>query len=384
MNRQNLLHSPFSLKNLTLRNRITMAPLFLGYANPDGTVNSLILDHYREMAASGASLIVVENAAVDPKGMGSPFTLRVDEERFLLGLSGLAKTIHQQGALAFQQINHVGRYAFGTDKIAPSPFETYQVVPREMTSGDMEQVTRAFVTGALRVKEAGFDGVEIHGGTGYLLVQFLSPRTNRRTDAFGGSLENRMRFPLQVVEAVMAAVGPEFPVGYRFLADEWLPEGLHPEETTVYARELEKRGVAYLSVMAGTYDSFFLPEYLQAERKEGYMASFAGRIKEVVPKTPVIAAGRIQTPETAERILEEGKADLVGLARVLLADPLWPKKAEGLVQEPLVSCEPTCSLCQKRVFSGKPAFLLPLGQGQTKKILNADRGEAGGNLTKNI
>ena len=369
MNRQNLLHSSFSLKNLTLRNRITMAPLFLGYANPDGTVNSLILDHYQEMAASGASLIVVENAAVDPKGMGSPFTLRVDEERFLLGLSGLAKTIHQQGALAFQQINHVGRYAFGTDKIAPSPFETYQVVPREMTSGDMEQVTRAFVTGALRVKEAGFDGVEIHGGTGYLLVQFLSPRTNRRTDAFGGSLENRMRFPLQVVEAVMAAVGPEFPVGYRFLADEWLPEGLHPEETTVYARELEKRGVAYLSVMAGTYDSFFLPEYLQAERKEGYMASFAGRIKEVVPKTPVIAAGRIQTPETAERILEEGKADLVGLARVLLADPLWPKKAEGLVQEPLVSCEPTCSLCQKRVFSGKPGFCSHWDKDKQKKFL---------------
>jgi 2,4-dienoyl-CoA reductase-like NADH-dependent reductase (Old Yellow Enzyme family) len=369
MNRHNILHSPFSLKNLTLKNRITMAPLFLGYANPDGTVNSLILDHYQEMAASGASLIVVENAAVDPKGMGSPFTLRVDEGRFLLGLSGLAKTIHLQGALAFQQINHVGRYAFGTDKIAPSPLETYRVVPREMTSGDMDQVVQAFVTGALRVKEAGFDGVEIHGGTGYLLVQFLSPRTNSRTDAYGGSLENRMRFPLQVVEAVMAAVGPEFPVGYRFLADEWLPEGLHPEETTVYARELEKRGVAYLSVMAGTYDSLFLPEYLQAERKEGYMASFAGRIKEVVPRTPVIAAGRIQTPETAERILEEGKADLIGLARVLLADPLWPKKAEGLVQEPLVACEPTCSLCQKRVFSGKPAFCSHWDKDKQRKFL---------------
>ena len=369
MNSQTLLLSPFSIKNLTLKNRITMAPLFLGYANPDGTVNSLILDHYQEMAASGASLIVVENAAVDPQGMGSPFTLRVDEERFLPGLSGLAKTIHRQGALAFQQINHAGRYAFGTDKIAPSPFETYRVVPREMTPGDMDQVTRAFVTGALRVKEAGFDGVELHGGTGYLLVQFLSPRTNRRTDAYGGPLENRMRFPLQVVDAVLAAVGPDFPVGYRFLADEWLPDGLHPEETTVYARELEKRGVAYLSVMAGTYDSFFLPEYLQAERKEGYLASFAGRIREVVPKTPVIAAGRIQNPEKAERILKEGKADLIGLARVLLADPLWPKKAEGLVQEPLVSCEPTCSLCLKRVMGGKPAFCSHWDKDKQKKFL---------------
>jgi len=369
MNRQNFLHSPFSLNNLTLKNRITMAPLFLGYANPEGTVNSLILDHYQEMAASGASLIVVENAAVDPKGMGSPFTLRVDEGRFLPGLSGLAKTIHRQGALAFLQINHAGRYAYGTDKIAPSPFETYRVVPREMTPGDMDQVTRAFVTGALRVKEAGFDGVELHGGTGYLLVQFLSPRTNQRTDAFGGPLENRMRFPLQVVDAVLAAVGPEFPVGYRFLADEWLPEGLHPEETTLYAQALEKRGVAYLSVMAGTYDSFFLPEYLEAERKEGYMASFAGRIKAVVPKTPVIAAGRIQTPESAERILEEGKADLIGLARVLLADPLWPKKAEGLVSEPLVSCEPTCSLCLKRVMGGKPAFCSHWAKDKQKKFL---------------
>jgi 2,4-dienoyl-CoA reductase-like NADH-dependent reductase (Old Yellow Enzyme family) len=379
MNRQNLLLSPLSIKNLHLKNRITMAPLFLGYANPDGTVNSLILDHYQEMAASGASLIVVENAAVDPKGLGSPFTLRVDKGRFLLGLSGLAKTIHQQGALAILQINHAGRYAYGTDKIAPSPFETYQVVPREMTPGDIDQVTRAFVTGALRVKEAGFDGVELHGGTGYLLVQFLSPRTNQRTDAYGGPLENRMRFPLQVVDAVLGAVGPDFPVGYRFLADEWLPEGLHPEETTVYARELEKRGLAYLSVMAGTYDSFFLPEYLEAERKEGYMASFAGRIKAVVPKTPVIAAGRIQTPETAERILREGKADLIGLARVLLADPLWPKKAEGLVQEPLVSCEPTCSLCLKRVMGGKPAFCSHWDRDKQKKFL-ARIGEKSGEI----
>jgi 2,4-dienoyl-CoA reductase (NADPH2) len=336
---------------------------------------------YQEMAASGASLIVVENAAVDPKGLGSLFTLRVDKERFLLGLSGLAKTIHQQGALAFLQINHAGRYAYGTNKIAPSPFETYQVVPREMTPGDLDQVTRAFVTGALRVKEAGFDGVELHGGTGYLLVQFLSPRTNQRTDAYGGPLENRMRFPLQVVDAVLAAVGPDFPVGYRFLADEWLPEGLHPEETTVYAQELEKRGVAYLSVMAGTYDSFFLPEYLKAEKEEGYMASFAGQIKEVVPKTPVIAAGRIQTPETAERILEDGKADLIGLARVLLADPLWPKKAEGLVQEPLVSCEPTCSLCLKRVIGGKPAFCSHRDKDKQKKFL-ARIGEKPGEAEK--
>lgn len=364
-----MLFTPFQIKNLTLKNRITMAPLFLGYANPDGTVNSLILDHYQEMADSGVALIVVENVAVDPLGLGSPFSMRIDEERFLSGLSGLAKTIQQSGALAILQINHAGRYAYGSAKIAPSAIETNQVVPREMNQADIDQIIKAYVTAAVRVKEAGFDGVEIHGGTGYLIVQFLSPRTNKRTDAYGGPQENRMRFPLRLVEAVMEAVGPDFPVGYRFLADEWLPDGLHLEETSLYARELEKRGVAYLSVMAGTYDSFFLPENLQAEKKEGYMVSFAEQIKKTLSRTPVITAGRLQSPDTANRILEEKKADLIGLARVLLADPLWPKKAQGILTEPIVSCEATCSLCMKRVFSGKPAFCSQWDRARQKGFL---------------
>lgn len=363
------LLSPIQIKGLTLKNRITMAPLFLGYANPDGTVNSLILDHYQEMAASGVSLVVVENVAVDPLGLGSPFTMRIDEERFLFGLSGLAKTIHQQGALAFLQINHAGRYAYGSDKIAPSPIETSKVTPREMTGEDIEQVIAAYVAGAKRVQEAGFDGVELHGGTGYLMVQFLSSRTNKRTDSYGGSLENRMRFPLQVVDAVLKAVGPDFPVGYRFLADEWLPDGLHLEETIPYALELEKRGLAYLSVMAGTYDSFFSPEYLKEEKKEGYMVPFASRIKAALSRIPVITAGRIQTPATANCIIEDKQADLIGLARVLLADPLWPKKAQGLVQEPFVSCEHTCTLCMKRVMKGKPVFCSQWNKSRQKQFL---------------
>ena len=136
------------------------------------------------------------------------------------------------------------------------------------------------------MKEAGFDGVEIHGGTGYLNVQFLSARTNYREDEYGEALENRMRFPLQVVDAVLAAVEKDYPVGYRFLADEWLPEGLHREETIPLAEELEKRDITYFSVMAGTYDSFFVPESLAKERSEGYMTHFAGAIKKAVTKIP--------------------------------------------------------------------------------------------------
>lgn len=370
MSETSVLFAPIEIKGMRLKNRITMAPLFLGYANPDGTVSRLLLDHYREMAASGASLIVVENAAVDPRGLGSPFTLRVDDDRYLSGLRELSQSIHQAGALAILQINHAGRYAYLRERLAPSPHKTGDVIPREMTVEDIRYAVDAYASGARRVKESGFDGVEIHGGTGYLIVQFLSSRTNQRKDAYGGPLPNRMGFALEVVEAVQRAVGDTFPVGYRFLADEELPEGLHPGETTVFAKELGRRGIAYLSVMAGTYDSFFLPQYTEKEKHEGYMVSYAGIVKRSVPDTPIIAAGRIQRPETAIHVLEDGNADLVGLARVLLADPLWPKKAKGKVSGPIVPCEPTCSLCMKRVMKGKPAYCSQWSKERRESFLN--------------
>jgi 2,4-dienoyl-CoA reductase (NADPH2) len=351
------LFSPLKTRGVVFKNRIMMTPLYLGYAGTDGSVSPLLLDHYREMAASGAAAIVVEHTAVDPSGLGSPFMLRVDDQRFIPGLSSLAKTIQAEGALAFLQLNHTGRYAFTPERLAPSPVKTGNVVPKEMTQKDIEQVVRAFAAGAGRARDAGFDGVELHGGTGYLIAQFLSPRTNLRTDQYGGSLENRMRFPLEVVDAVLEEVGQDYPVGYRFLADEWLPDGLHLEETAAYARKLENRRVAYLSVMAGTHDAFVLPEYQQREKEEAYMVNFAAEIKKAVSeKTPIVTAGRIQSPETAERILKDGMADLIGLARVLLADPLWPQKARGTAAGPIIACEPTCSLCTQMAMKGRPSF----------------------------
>jgi 2,4-dienoyl-CoA reductase (NADPH2) len=351
-----LLFQPYTIQGLNLKNRITMAPLFLGYGEADGRVSPLLLDHYREMAASGVAMVVVENAAVHETGLGSPLVIRTDHDRYLPGLAQLAQAIQEAGALAILQINHAGRYAYTPERLAPSEFITGGITPKAMSSDDLELMVAAYASAASRVREAGFDGVEIHGGTGYLLVQFLSHRTNQRTDDFGGSLENRMRFPVQVVEAVRKAVGSGYPVGYRFLADELLPDGLKVEETVVIARELGKRGLAYLSVMAGTYDSFFLPEVSAAEKSEAYMVSYAKRIKEACPEMPIIAAGRIQLPETAEGILTRGEADLIGLARVLLADPLWPQKVAGKLPHPIVKCEPNCFLCTKRVMMGRKAF----------------------------
>jgi 2,4-dienoyl-CoA reductase-like NADH-dependent reductase (Old Yellow Enzyme family) len=353
---KSMLFSPFKIGGLTLANRITMAPLFLGYADAGGRVSTLYISHYRTMAESGAALVVVENAAVEAAGMGSPFMFRVDDDSCMVGLTAVAKTIHESGTLAFQQINHAGRYTYGKERIAPSPVPSGDVIPKEMTVRDIGRVVRAFADAARRVKAAGFDGVELHGGTGYLLAQFVSPRTNRRTDEYGGSLENRMRFPLEVIDAVKAAVGDAYPVGYRFLADELLPGGLAMNETEIFARVLAKKDVAYLSVMAGTHESFGVSPYVDMEKEEGYMVPFAERIKIAIPRTPVIAAGRIQTPEFAERVLSEGKADLIGLARVLFADPLWPKKARGLNSDPIIRCGETCSLCTRTVVLGKPAY----------------------------
>lgn len=151
-----------------------------------------------------------------------------------------------------------------------------------------------------------------------------------------------------------AAVGDGYPVGYRFLAHECVPEGLTLDETRPFAVELARAGAAYLSVMAGCYDS--PPQYVVDDRREAFMAPFAAAVKEAVPATPVIAAGRIQRPETARAIVNDGGADLVGLGRIIFADPLWPRKACGQIAAPIIDCTPTCSLCFKRIIAQKPAY----------------------------
>ncbi len=347
------LFSPITLGGLTLNNRITMAPMYLGYAGTDGEVNSKLLEHYQAMGASGAAMVMVENVAVDPVGMGSPFTLRVDHDRFIPGLARLARTVKAGGALAGLQINHAGRFARVDSPLAPSESTFGDHTARAMSPEDISASVAAFAQAARRAREAGFDLVELHGGTGYLLAQFLSPHTNRRDDAYGGPLQGRLRFPLEVIAAVRESVGWGYPVGYRYLADEWLPDGWQLGEAREAAPDLAAAGLAYLSVMGGTYESFYLPERKEQEKSPGYMLDLAQAVKGAVD-IPVIAAGRIQTPELAEKALAEGRCDLIGLARVLFADPLWPRKArEGRTGE-IVPCEPHCQLCWQRVSKGQP------------------------------
>jgi len=179
--------------------------------------------------------------------------------------------------------------------------------------------------------------VELHGGTGYLLAQFLSPRINKRQDEYGGPFENRQQFALEVVSQVKKAVG-SFHVGYRFLADEWLPDGLKPDESALYAGSLAHLGVAYLSVMGGNHESFFLPEILEKFSKPSYMVDLASAIKEDVD-VPVIAADHINSGDLADRIVTERKTDLIGLARVLWTDPEWPQKLIQGREDEILQCD---------------------------------------------
>jgi len=348
------LFKPLKINGLGLKNRITMAPLYLGYAATGGKISPLLLYHYKLMAQSGAAMIMVENASIAPGGSGSSRTIRCDHNRYIPGLETLAATIKDQNSRAGLQINHAGRFAHVPDSVAPSAVAAFKRTPRALAKREITTIAKQFANAALRAQKAGFDLVELHGGTGYLLAQFVSPRTNRRNDGYGGPLSNRIQFPLEVLKRVQDAVG-DFPVGYRFLADEWLPDGLQVKESVILGQALAENRIAYISTMGGTYESFYTPEVIKKSKKPGYMVSLASAVKKKV-NVPVIAAGRISTPARAESVLKAQKADLIGLARVLWVDPQWPQKARQGQDLSILNCSPKCDACMQLVMQGKPAF----------------------------
>jgi len=379
------IFKPFAIPPAQLKNRITMAPLFIAYAYPEGTVSPLLLSHFEELAKGGVAMIVVANVSVDPSGILSRYSLRADHDRFIPGLSKLAQTIKKGGAVATLQINHGGRFALGDNVYAPSSIPLtdihaggfYKNVlksldiqrqweflseaihrlsnrPEEMSLSDIQRILSAYAEAAKRAKKAGFDMVEIHGATGYLPVQFLSPRTNVRKDRYGGNLENRMRLPIELVKSVREAVGSNFPVGYRFLADERMPNGFSLDESKIFARKLSNLDISYLSVTCGTYEFFYNPEIIKKIYKPELMISLAEQIKQVV-NIPVIASGRIATPELAEKILREEKADLIGLARPLFADPKWVQKALSGEEDKIVPCT-ECGTCFQSAVTERAAL----------------------------
>ncbi|MDK2896593.1 MAG: hypothetical protein PWP04_713 [Candidatus Atribacteria bacterium] len=345
------LFSPGKIGKVEIPNRIVMPPMATNLGSAFGEVTPEQVEYYRRRAEGGTGLIIIENVQIDMyEGRSLVAQIAIDSDKFLPGLRTLAEAIHNEGSKTFLQIQHGGRQCTisstdGLQPVAPSAVASQfmQIVPRELTKEEIKKLVNKFAEGALRAKIAGFDGVEIHAAHGYLIAEFLSPYSNKRTDEYGGSLENRMRFLEEIIQETRKLTGEDFALGVRLSVDEFLPGSLKLEETREMARVLEAKGINYLHVTTGNYDSIStIIEPINFE--EGWRVYLAEEIKKVV-SIPVITVGVIRHPEMADNIVAQGKADFVAIGRGLIADPEWPKKAKsGKIKDinRCISCNVGC------------------------------------------
>jgi len=338
------LLEPIKVGTVLLRNRMVMAPMETMHNNADGSVSQDMIDYYAERAGGGVGLIVVQNSAVDTIASRSAIRqLCINSDHLIPGLAKLAEACKLEGAAIVIQLGHGGRETRptcnpGVQIVAPSPVPLDVpggmpgVMPKEITIEEIEEVQDAFANAARRAKMAGLDGVEIHGAHGYLIGEFISPKTNLRKDKYGGSLENRAKFALEIIKKVRAMVGEDFLVGFRMSADEFVPGGLTLDEASPYAKLVAGAGVDYIHVSAATYESRpHLFPVMYYER--GHLLHLAEGVKRVVKDVPIIAVGALDV-ETAEKALQEGKADLVAFGRGLIADSELPNKlAHGEIED---------------------------------------------------
>lgn len=314
------LFTHLNIKGLTLKNRIIMPPMHTGLATSQGAVTESLIEHYARRSKM-LGLLIVEHSYVRAEGKLSERQLGIHDDDLILGLEDLAGRVHSIGTPVVIQITHAGQKASKEitrlDPVAPSPDET----ARKLEVDEIESLTEAFGTAAERAMRAGFDGVEVHGAHGFLLNQFLSPLTNLRHDDYGGSFENRTRFPLEVVKRVKEAVGGRLLL-YRLGSDDLDPAGLQIEDSQKFSVQLEEAGVDIIDVSGGICGS--RPTQLQEE--QGYFIPQAEQIKKAV-NVPVIGVGGIKEAEYANSLIEEGRVDLVAVGRELVRDPDWSLKA---------------------------------------------------------
>jgi 2,4-dienoyl-CoA reductase-like NADH-dependent reductase (Old Yellow Enzyme family) len=331
-----MLFSPYSLGPLELSNRITIAPM-CQYSAVDGLATDWHMIHLGSLALSGAALITLEATAVVPEGRISPNDLGLWSDAHADALAPILAAMRRHSPIKIGiQLSHAGRKAStnvpweGGAQIAPDAANGWQTegpsaiphtegdaAPLALDAAGLERVRDGFVAAARRAHALGFDAIELHGAHGYLLHQFLSPLANHRTDAYGGSLENRMRYPLEVFAAVRAAV-PSMTLGMRISATDWVDGGWDLEQSVRFAQELERMGCDFIHVSSGGVST---AQKIPVE--PGYQIGFAERIKRDTG-LPTIGVGLITEARHAEAILQAGQADVIALARAMLYDPRWP------------------------------------------------------------
>ena len=324
------IFSPLTVKNMTIKNRIVMMPMGTNYGEQNGEMSFLHINYYEQRAKGGTGLIIVENASIDsPQGSNGTTQLRIDHDNYLPRLFKFCENIHRYGTKIAIQINHAGASAISS-RINMQPVSASDVpskeggeIPRPLSKEEILHIVKKYGEAAKRAQTAGFDAVEIHAGHSYLISQFLSPITNKRTDEFGGSVENRTRFCRMVIDEVRKQVGPFFPIMLRLSADELMEGGNTLEDTLEYLDYLQEE-VDIFDVSCGLngsiqyqIDANYLPD--------GWRSYMAKAVREKFNK-PCISMGNVRDPKVAERILADGDADLIGMGRGLIADPAWVNK----------------------------------------------------------
>lgn len=326
-----MIEQPIRIGNVEVKNRLAMAPMAVYKATEAGSVTPALCAHYAERAQrSGVGLIITEHSYILPQGKAKPRQVSCARDEDAMGLSALADACHNNGIKAICQVSHAGgaarRHVTGLAPAAPSPLLSPAAIrategegdPEELSARDIAAIVAAFAAAARRVRDAGFDGVEIHSAHAYLLDQFYSPLLNARTDGYGGPLENRLRIHREVLAAVRQAIGPEFAVGVRLGGCDYEEGGATIADAVEAARILEAAGADYLSVSGGWH------RYEVPGRDEpGWFADQAAAVKGAVG-IPVLLTGGVKEPSQAEALLAAGVCDIVGIGRALLKDAAWP------------------------------------------------------------
>ena len=321
-----MLNNAIQIGSLTLKNRLVMPPMATGKTD-DGFVTDDLIAYYRDRAQfSAPGLIVLEHAFISPAGRANAGQLSIAADACIAGLSRLVQAIHEAGSAVIAQLNHAGASAEpetpGVNLSVPSPRKQEAGTPREMTAEEIHETAADFASAAKRAIAAGCEGVEIHSAHSYLLNQFYSPLTNQRTDDYGPqTVENRLRFHLETVDAVRKAVGPDVPIALRLGGADYLPGGSTEEDAVEACRMLETAGVDLIDLSGG------MCGYVRPEHAEpGYFASMSEKVKAAVD-IPVLVTGGVKTIADAEKLLQEGKADLIGVGRALYRDAHWLERA---------------------------------------------------------
>lgn len=386
-----ILMEPISIKGMELRNRIIMPAMCTEFATSAGFVTERLIEHYVSRAKGGTGLIIVEASYVDPLGKAYPHMLGISDDKFVPGLQDLAAAVHAAGSKIAIQLLHGGRRSLpeeiGTIPVAPSPVPALgMVTPRELSVAEIEDIVKAFAEAAARAKGAGFDAVEVHLAHGYLANQFLSPLSNYRSDQYGGSLENRVRFPVQILKQIRKEVGNDFPILVKVCGSEYIRGGIGIEESQQQVQYFVEAGCDLITVSGGILAS---GEYIAQpmDIEHGCHVHLAEAIKGAV-NVPVAAIGRINSPELAEEILLAGKADAVCMGRALLADPNLSSKIDrgaGNVR-PCIACNQGCVdrlylgvgiTCLVNPLVGREHKVAIAKAPKEKKILVAGGGPAG-------